>query len=218
MATNRRQLLPFGLEWADVSAASGGPEREYPLPINGRPTAREVRRVGAFASLVAATKASSFYSGPLNHPQGVAKPRDHLEGGVNDGIQRYSDKYRRRIKVSRSLVDHPFQAQVFPPELQVIVAPRKGRGKTLGVASVRANGQLELNIDRLINHKQEIMDRLEDVEANANANVDEDEEPEEEENIDDEFEDEDDDDYNAEKYFDDGDEYEEDQGDDEAAF
>lgn len=233
MASNRRQLLPFGLEWADMAATNVESASEYPLPINGAPTARELRRIRTFSNLVANMKTSSFYSGnfdTLKKRKGAAT--DHLEGGVNDGIKRYSDKYRKRIKIGRAIADHPFQHALFPSELQSVLGVRKkgSRAKTLNVSAYsnsQINGDLEKNLDKLMSEKKEILDRLNDMEANAsivgiNDDDDNNGSDQSEENVDDEFEDDDDDDYNAEKYFDDGDDYDggdgDDAGDDEAAF
>lgn len=231
MASNRRQLLPFGLEWNDMNSIDPEKPVEFPLPINGAPTALELRKITAFSNLVANMKCSSFYSGDF---QTNKKAKDHLEGGVNDGIKRYSDKYRKRIRIGRAISDHPFKHRFFPQELQSVLGSnglkKKGsKGKTLNVSTYsnsQINGDLERNLDKLMSEKREIMDRLNDMEANANlggANEDDENASDQsgDENIDDEFEDEDDDDYNAEKYFDDGDDYDggdDDGGDDEAAF
>lgn len=235
---NRRQLLPFGLEWADMAAFLGqtAAENKYVLPVSAKPSSHELKRINHFLSLCAHMKNSPFYSATL----AAASAKDslvveELEGGVNDGIKRYSDKYRKTIKIGKSVSDHPFQLSNFPNELQGVIKPRgykKGKKNALNVATGTAKGSygdLEKNLDELL--KKEMLDRLEDIvaadmdtgAANGNAGGDDDVDADQEDAVDDDdaFDDEDDDDYNAEKYFDDGDDDgygDDDGGDDEAAF
>ncbi|GMM31392.1 DNA-directed RNA polymerase III subunit C31 [Martiniozyma asiatica (nom. inval.)] len=213
---SRRQLLPFGLEWGDMSS-NVTPDFEYPLPLSGPLTNREKLRVDHFRGLVESFKSSSFYTGmlkPISESGGkiLKRKSEYLEGGVNDGLQRFSDKYRKRIKLGKSISDHPFNTNFFPLELQTVIT---------GKATYKLT-QKNSDLERLDDLASKVLERI-DAEANAEAalgvdpTVDAEAEIEEEEE-DDEFDDEDDDDdYNAEKYFDDGDEFEED-NDDEAAF
>jgi DNA-directed RNA polymerase III subunit RPC7 len=226
----QRQLLPFGLDWADIQQ-NATETYEFPIPINGNPTNIESESYQQFINLTNLMKDSSFYTGNLkslnqeNLQNNGQKKKNivYLEGGVNDGLKRYSDKYRKQIKIGRSINDHPFILRFFPDELHSVISSKSTK-KSLNVSKYKKVSKSGTNMDKFIKNaeerQKEIMQRLNEVEANnMDDDVDDVENQEEEENFDDEFEDDDDDDYNAEKYFDDGDDFDEhDDGDDEAAF
>lgn len=225
----QKQLLPFGLDWADITQNSIN-ELEFPMPVNGEPTKIEVENYQQFLSLTSIMKDSSFYTGNLKslaQEQGNSgrqkKNIAYLEGGVNDGLKRYSDKYRKKIQIGRSIKDHPFIEKFFPDELQSVISSKSGK-KSLNVSKYRKGSRFGTDIDKLIKNaeqrQKEIMERLNEVAANNNDDDVEEDNQDEEDNMDDEFDDDDDDDYNAEKYFDDGDDFDEGDvdGDDEAAF
>lgn len=228
-AGGQRQLLPFGLDWADIQQVSTQ-SFEFPIPINGAPTNIETDCYQQFINLTTIMKDSSFYTGNLkslvtdNSNNGGKKSNIvYLEGGVNDGLKRYSDKYRKQIKIGKSITDFPFHLQYFPDELYSVMNSKSGK-KSFSVTKYKKSSKNGTDMDKLIKsaeeRQKEIMEKLNEVVSNANDDdIDDVDNREEEENIDDEFEDEDDDDYNAEKYFDDGDDFDEgDDGDDEAAF
>lgn len=222
----QRQILPFGLDWADIQQ-NATEDLEFPIPINGRPTNLEKECYQQFTYLTSTMKDSSFYTGNLKSlSQNLSSDKKgivYLEGGVNDGLKRYSDKYRKQIKIGRSINDHPFILNFFPAELHSVMVSKSGK-KSLNVSKYKKGSKNGTNIDKIIRNaeekQKEILERLNEVAANANDDdVEEEENPDEDDNFDDEFEDDDDDDYNAEKYFDDGDDFDErDDGDDEAAF
>mgnify|MGYP003361698984 CR=1 FL=1 len=225
----QRQLLPFGLDWADIQQTSTE-TYEFPIPVNGPPTNIEIESYQQFINLTTVMKDSSFYTGNLksltqeDSLNGKKKTTSYLEGGVNDGLKRYSDKYRKQITVGRSISDHPFIMKYFPDELHSVMSSKGGK-KSLNVTKYKKGSKKGTDMDKLIKNaeerQKEILQRLNEVTANINDDdVDDADNQEEEENFDDEFEDEDDDDYNAEKYFDDGDDFDDggDDGDEEAAF
>lgn len=226
----QRVLLPFGLDWADIQQNSAV-SLEFPIPINGNPTKLEDERYQQFTNLTAIMKDSSFYTGNLKSlaqqefQSGGQKKTNivYLEGGVNDGLKRYSDKYRKQIKIGKAISDHPFLVSFFPEELHGVMSSKSGK-KSLSVSKYKKGSKNGTNIDKLIKNaeerQKEIMQRLNEVASNANDDdVDDLDNHEDEEDLDDEFEEDDDDDYNAEKYFDDGDDFDEgDDGEDEAAF
>ncbi|ODV83963.1 hypothetical protein CANARDRAFT_236738 [[Candida] arabinofermentans NRRL YB-2248] len=202
-----RVLLPFGLDYADITQASGTQELKYPLPINGPITNLEDEAAKQFTNFAELMKNGSFYTGTL-------------ESGVNDGLKRYSDKYRKTVKTGRSIDEHPFVAEFFPEELhQVFMGKNKDKKKKSLAISNYTKG-VDKDMAELIKLSEEdkqknLMERLNNVDENEEEN----EVDAEEEEEDDEFEEDDDDDYNAEKYFDDGDDYgDDDGGDEEAAF
>lgn len=226
----QRQLLPFGLDWADIQQVSAE-TFEFPIPINGNPTNIELESYQQFTNLTNLMKDSSFYTGNLKSLSQETVSVDgqkkqnivYLEGGVNDGLKRFSDKYRKQIKIGKSINDHPFILRFFPDELHSVMSSKSGK-KSLNVSKYKKGSKNGTSMDKLIKNaeerQKEIMQRLNEVAAQTNDDdIDEADNQEEEENIDDEFEDDDDDDYNAEKYFDDGDDFDEgDDGDEEAAF
>lgn len=223
--------LPFGLDWADIQQ-NPTETLEFPIPINGKPTKIEMDCFQQFTNLTNIMKDSTFYSGNLKSIAQEESTKDkrksnivYLEGGVNDGLKRYSDKYRKKIRIGKSINDHPFILQFFPNELHSVMVSKQGK-KSINVSKYKKGSKMDMNIDKLIKsaeeRQKEILQRLNEV-ANNNEdddNLDDiDNEVEEEENFDDDFEDDEDDDYNAEKYFNDGDDFDEqDDGDDEAAF
>ncbi|OWB73135.1 nucleotidyltransferase activity protein [[Candida] boidinii] len=224
-----RVLLPFGLEYSDIIQ-----EQDkgliYPLPINGPVTKLEDDSSKQFTNFTELMKNGNFYSGKLESllPDYTNSKISYLEGGVNDGIKRYSDRYRKQSKAGRSIQDHPFNLEFFPQELHSVMISKnnnKNKKKKILALSNYSKG-VDNDMSEFIKlseeeKKKELLDRINNVEEDDNENaVNENPEDEEDEDEDEEFEEDEDDDYNAEKYFDDGDDYgdEEDGGDDEAAF
>ncbi|VEU21434.1 DEKNAAC102674 [Brettanomyces naardenensis] len=216
-----RTLLPFGLDYADVDQSASGERMLYPLPINGRPTIVEDDSAKQFTHFAELMKNGSFYMGTLeslNHTD-KKKSASYLEGGVNDGLTRYSDKFRTKIKVGRSIRDHPFILEFFPDELHNVMVPKDKKTRSLQLTHYSKGDKQDIGkLIKLseVEKKKQIQERLDTVdgnEAESDTNVEEDE--------DEEFEDDYDDDYNAERYFEDGDDLggeEEEGGNDEAAF
>ncbi|QPG73386.1 hypothetical protein FOA43_000696 [Brettanomyces nanus] len=218
-----RTLLPFGLEYTDVDQNAAGETLDYPLPINGRPTAIEDDNAKQFTHFTALMKNGSFFTGTLSSLKHTNKKKGAviLEGGVNDGLKRYSDKFRKKIKTGRSIRDHPFILEFFPNELHSIMVSKDKKARSLQLT--RYSKGEKKDIGKLINmsavekKKQQIQDRLNTVDGNEVESDDNNEEDEDEE-----FEDDEDDDYNAERYFDDGDDLggddDDNAGNEEAAF
>ncbi|GME80564.1 unnamed protein product [Ambrosiozyma monospora] len=229
----QRVLLPFGLDYADINQIKQGERLEIQLPINGPLTKHEEEATKQFLVVSDLMKNSSFYTGSLkslrHHIDKSSSGKSNkstdtqnvfLEGGVNDGIKRYSDRYRKQIKVGRSINDHPFIMEFFPDELHGVMISKKSKKmkkKSLFLSSYsKGEGKDIGNMIKLSEEEKqkEMLQRLNNVDENDDA-VEEEVEEEDEQ-----FEEDDDDDYNAEKYFDDGDDDfgEEDDGNDEAAF
>ncbi|CAL1207287.1 unnamed protein product [Candida parapsilosis] len=212
-------LLPFGLDYADVVKSSEDSEKpQYVLPVNGEPS--EIESLAAKQSIRFQKLVSDgpFYTGRvepnlIKNKDRESSRRNELVSANEDGIERYSDRYKKVQKIGRTIEEHPYQIQFFPEELYPVMGLR----------------------EYLSEEKQETIDEQAKVQAlkeqmfnQANVNDDgkeagtgeKEDVPSEEEDMDDEFDDEDeDDDYNAEKYFDDGDDDGmDDAGDDEAAF
>ncbi|RCK58823.1 DNA-directed RNA polymerase III subunit RPC7 [Candida viswanathii] len=226
----QRTILPFGLDYADIISSTQEAEKpQLLLPING--DASEVEQIIAKQAINFSKIMSDgpFFTGNLDSIGGSS---DNKNGSASaDGIERYSDRYKKVQKIGRTIEEHPYQAQFFPAELYSVMGiSNKDKKKILALSKFHSNGGLR---EFLSNEQIENMDEEAKVKAmqermlslaNA-AEGDEHKEDgahhsgEEEEDVDDEFEDDDDDDYNAEKYFDDGDDDGgDDGGDDEAAF
>ncbi|EER36087.1 conserved hypothetical protein [Candida tropicalis MYA-3404] len=233
--TTQRTILPFGLDYADIISSTQETEKpQLLLPINGDVT--EVEQIIAKQSINFSKIMSDgpFFTGNLdsinNDKKSSTKSTTTTTATSSDGIERYSDRYKKVQKIGRTIEEHPYQTQFFPAELYSVMGiSNKDKKKILALSKFHSNGGLR---EFLSNEQIENMDEEAKVKAmqermlnlaNAADNDDNKDDAhhsgDEEEDIDDEFEDDDDDDYNAEKYFDDGDDDGgDDGGDDEAAF
>lgn len=184
------------------------------MPVNGNASKIEKIFAGHFINFQSTVKDGPFYTG--SNLELDSKDKSEIdEEGINDGIKRYSDRYIKKRKIGRSIDEHPYVIEFFPQELyKVMGVDDKKKKKLLSLSKLKNSKEV---IDNLENDGNSILERLKDM-AEDEENEKE-EEPEPEENLDDEFEEEDDDDYNAEKYFEDGEDFgDEDDYNDEAAF
>lgn len=164
--------------------------------------------------------------GPFYTGSTLNTSKEQVSNTAPDGIERYSDKYKKVKKIGRTIEEHPYQLELFPEELYSVMGiSSKQKKKLLSLSTFKADGGLTQFAARTSEEDtaQSMLDKLkdmaEDLDSNsANNGAKEDENEEIEEDMDDDFEEDDDDDYNAEKYFDDGDDDIADDGDDEAAF
>lgn len=221
--SSARLLLPFGLEHSDVLQGSDYGEKPIlALPVHGTLTKREEEAAMQnilFAALVAD---GPFYTGSLNAAKSQSlkdTEQSKLDSRVAlDGIPRYSDRYKKPKKLGAAILDHPFHLDFFPSELYSLMGiTKKTKRKLLSVSSFKANGGLP---EYASNQSESLVEKLKTMADTLDENADENNEnPEDEEEIDDDFDEDEDDDYNAERYFDDGDDDMGDAGDgDEAAF
>lgn len=210
---------------------------KFPLPVNGELNKIERQFAQQFLNYAKTMRDSSFYTGSFaslkNQVTSEGKVKKRLKfdesEGINDGIKRYSDRFRKKRKIGRSIDEHPYNLEFFPQELYSVMGVDKKKRKMLAISSYKAQSD-NLDVSGLLQRNEqdkadEMLERLhsmaESLDANGNVINKDDKAEEEEEAIDDEFEEDDDDDYNAERYFNDGDDDEygdEDNGDDEAAF
>ncbi|KAK9367952.1 DNA-directed RNA polymerase III, subunit Rpc31 [Lipomyces kononenkoae] len=200
--------------------------REFDLPIQANLTDFEKRSVSQFLQYQQDVRDSAFYV--TDQKKGTVE----YEGGTNDGIKRYSDRYLKKRKVGKSVTDHPYIIDFFPRELHSALGvksskvTKKPKGRRLDLAQFRES--LEEADDEVLgdgtstgaklaagleNEEDEDNERKDAEDEDEEEDEDEDEEEEE-----DEFEEDEDGDYNAERYFDDGEEDYDDGGDDEAAY
>lgn len=126
-----------------------------------------------------------FYCGDNTNPGKIVCSEDSI---YHDNIKRYTDKYKTSRQLGNTIDTYPFVTEYFPLELQ----------KFLGVKS-QAKRRKVVQDSQISKIEQAIIDATVAVD-DANENEEDDKEEEQP----DEFEDFDDDDYNAEQYFDDG--------------
>lgn len=138
----------------------------------------------------------------------VEEPVNAEEQTAQDSIKRYTDRYLPRRKIGRTAADFEFEPLFLPQELYKAVGLTVENGTDH--KPVKSETKVA-DIERLVRQNGQETEK----ETKDEENDDEPEAEEEE----DEFEEMDDDDYNAEKYFDDGDDYGDgDDGESEAAY
>lgn len=191
------------------------PDDLYPktiLPAPQAPSDRERQAVSQYLALK-----EDIRNGPLFTGSSTASARVvvEIEEGFNDGIKRFSDIYIKKRKIGRSVDEHPYVVEFFPPELHAAMGVNAGKRKKLDISRFTA----ELRDAGTDKDKEKMLelklagDGDDKADAKEKSDVSDDEEEE------DELDDDDDDDYNAEKYFDDGDDFGgEDSGDDDPAY
>ncbi|CAK7894860.1 DNA-directed RNA polymerase III subunit RPC7 [[Candida] anglica] len=222
---NTRALLPFGLDYADVSGglASQSQDTHLSIPIHGDLSEREENSAKQSIALAQSVADGPFFTGDATE-KGASQ--SSLTTNV-DGIKRHSDKYKKTKKIGRTIEEHPYELEFFPEELYSVMGiSNKQKRKLLSLSSYKADGGLRefggANPPEEDNESmaQSMLDKLKNLAETLDDDKDKEDENADdlEEDFDDEFEEDDDDDYNAEKYFDDGDEDGVDGGDDEAAF
>lgn len=200
--------LPFGLSYSDVGVNETTEHPSILLPVNGLITPKERSVAIMYINFLKTIKDGPFYTGAMAlSVDGSGKQKRLIDDdGVNDGIERYSDKYLKKRKIGVSIDEHPFHLEIFPSELYQVMGINKK--KLLALSNFNKNddiftGSLSKDDDAeglsMLEKLKELADDEDDV-TNAQAK-----DENEVEDQDDEFDDEDDDDdYNAEKYFDDG--------------
>ncbi|KAK9458872.1 DNA-directed RNA polymerase III, subunit Rpc31 [Lipomyces oligophaga] len=193
------------------------PAERYPkqiLPLQSPPTEKEIRISHQFLQFQQSVRDSAFFV--VERKKGLIE----YEDGINDGIQRYSDKFLKRRKVGKTVGDHPYIPEFFPHDLHTSMGFKsendKLKHKKLDLARYRESLEAAEAFDPTdlgVGNDEDDENRGlngEDHDGDENA---------EEHDEDDDFEEDEDGDYNAEQYFDGGDDdYGDDGGDDEAAY
>lgn len=196
--------LPFGLGYNDISSVSNSNEYPtLPLPVNNPVTQREINISVNYINNTDSIKEGPFFTGSsLNN----VESNEEQHGNLNDGIERYSDKYLKKRKIGVSIDDHPYHLPLFPQELYSVMGINKKKLLKLNkFKSINSS----LFDQKTVDDKDALL-KFEELKGMA-EDLDEDEETKktgeaEEEIMDDDYnDDEDDDDYNAEKYFSGGD-------------
>lgn len=213
--------LPFGLDYHDVINIAQSEKPKVILPVNGTMSDVEKVKASHFINFSALVSDGAFYTGDSLEVEAGNAKSEISEDGINDGLKRYSDKYLKKRKIGHSIDEHPYSIEFFPQELyRVMGVDDKKKRKLLQLSKLKSSKQVldNLNNDEI---SKTIMDKLKEM-ADVEDEKDEAHERnnnEFEDHLDDEFEEDDDDDYNAEKYFEDGEDFgDEDDYNDEAAF
>ncbi|KAM3164982.1 DNA-directed RNA polymerase III subunit [Lachancea thermotolerans] len=215
--------LPFGLSYSDVGVNENTELPSIPLPVNGLVTSKERITSLKYMNFIKAVKEGPFYTGSMSLTiDGTGKQKQLVdEDGINDGIERYSDRYLKKRKIGVSIDEHPFHLEFFPDELYQVMGINKK--KLLALSNLNRQddvftGSAKDDDTEGLSMLEKLKGLAEDEDETANADGKDD--AHEAEDLDDDFGDSDeDDDYNAEKYFDDGDddaENEDDYGDEPA--
>lgn len=175
------------------------------LPVNGPLNKTEINTAKQFTYFQSLLREGPFHTG-----HAVAE-----SVGVDDGIKRYGDRYVKKRKESKTVASYPFREEFFPEELRDVIDKKNKRAK-LKLNALKKNGDFFDKNEDDEEQQQNILERLKSI-APVEDEKEEDK-PEEFEEEEDEFDDDEDDDYNAEKYFDDGEDYGDDMvGDEEEA-
>lgn len=204
--------LPFGLSYSDVDANENSENPTIPLPIHDPINTKERTVAMRYINFLNSVRDGPFYTGSMTLPVGeISEINDGKaqamveQSGLNDGIERYSDKYLKKRRICVSMDVHPFSLDFFPSELHQVMGIKKRKQLALSKFNkivdlfTGTSNEDEASVpilERLRPFAEDEVELEEGVEENSS---------DPEEDLDDQFDDDDDDDYNAEKYFDDGD-------------
>ncbi|CCE64640.1 hypothetical protein TPHA_0I01330 [Tetrapisispora phaffii CBS 4417] len=213
--------LPFGLGYHDVDKEASKEVPTIQLPVNNPVNERERSLSIRYIKFQESVREGPFFTGSLNvlladeinqngdkeNAGNKSKKRTDIiyEGSLNDGIERYSDKYLKKGKLGVSIDEFPFHLEHFPEELYKAMGINKKKILNLSKLNDKddlftGNGDDDSKGISILEELKDLADDLDETEEGAN---DGDKAIEsEDEDFDD---DSDNDDYNAEKYFDDGD-------------
>lgn len=226
-------MYQLGIETGPMVPTDLYPPATVPLQVPPSDSEREA--AAQFYKFQAEVRDGPLYTGSVEvktTASGAKKSSRILievDDACDDGIRRYTDKYRKKRKVGRSIDEHPYILELFPQELHEAMGVKSAasgedvKRRRAGISKF-ANSLIQADEGNLT--PAELEARLKAQQALA---VEDDKElearlgreaadSEEEEIEDDVYDDEDDNDYNAEGYFDNGDGDDDDGDDDEANF
>lgn len=191
--------LPFGLAYTDVNTTKPTEMPTIPLPVNNPIMKKERSLAVTYINYNNVVKNGPFYTGAVTDSQ-------DSEVLNHDGIERYSDRYLKKRKLGASIDEHPYHLALFPKELHNVMGINKKKLMKIhklennsGNIFTGAVDDATLGLSVLEKLKQ-LADNEEDenpAKTNEDSLSDNDYEEDDEED--------EDNDYNAEKYFDDGD-------------
>ncbi|KAA8916384.1 hypothetical protein TRICI_001459 [Trichomonascus ciferrii] len=197
----RRGNNPLNPTGIDVSSE---PTKLYPkmvLPVPGPLTEGEKKSAAQFVSLKQAIRDGPLYTGSNTSKERVVV---EIEQSINDGIKRYTDRYARKVKIGRSVDEHPYVVKFFPTELHGVMGITKSKKKKLNISKFKDElMQTETGDEGSLDKNSLLAKRLDEAEEEA-ANADDDVDEDDEEDDDFDEADDDDNDYNAEQYYDNG--------------
>lgn len=207
--SSSRPALLFGIGVDDLKAQEQTSEQPFiELPVHSALGAYEESAAKQAIALQKLIFNGPFFTGLLLENSASTAPR----------IERYLDRYKLVKKVGTSIDEYPYLLELYPTELYSVMGISKKK-KTLLLSVFKADGGLAL-YDTISLNEPDVLEKLKYMaeELDAGTTVHEGEEGAEEEDLDDHFELDDDNDYNAERYFENGDDDLGDDEDDEAAF
>ncbi|AGO13204.1 AaceriAFR056Wp [[Ashbya] aceris (nom. inval.)] len=203
--------LPFGLSYSAVGNNESTEKPTIPLPVNNPINGNERSIAIKYINFLESVRDGPFYTGSMslsmdetedNKKRKVKRLVD--DGGNNDGIERYSDRYLKKRRIGTSVDEHPFSLEFFPKELYQVMGINKRKLLALSKFNkvddiFTGTEQDDASVIPLMEKLKELAENEDEGEEFKDKNANE-----FEEELDDDFDDDDDDDYNAEKYFDDG--------------
>ncbi|ODV60079.1 DNA-directed RNA polymerase III subunit C31 ASCRUDRAFT_47984 [Ascoidea rubescens DSM 1968] len=220
--------LPFGLDFDFHAIRVGEVSKEFVIPVNGPLNEIDREIAEQFTTFLEMMKDGPFYSGQISSRGSKGALNEEEQQGFSDGIKRYSDKYLKKRKISKSIEDFPYNYDFFPSELYSIMG---SEGKMISLTHYNTNNKQikkdakstnkiddEVQAMNILEQIKNMVEEDDAIDINKVTRMNAEHEEDEEEDYDDGFEEDDDNDYNAEKYFDGGEEENDDGDDDEAAF
>ncbi|WPK25676.1 hypothetical protein PUMCH_003001 [Australozyma saopauloensis] len=205
-----RPNLLFGVGLDDLKAEEQNSQKPFiELPVHSALSPYEESAAKQTIALQKLLYNGPFFSGSESLALKASAPP----------IERYSDRYKQVKKVGTLIDEYPYQLEFFPEELYSVMGLSKKK-KALLLSAFKADGGLASYEISLQGETVDVLEKLKHMaeELDANGNAQEGDEGLEEDDIDDHFESDDDNDYNAERYFENGDDDMGDDEDDEAAF
>lgn len=195
--SSTRPALLFGVGMDDLKDEELTSDRPFiELPVHSALSPYEEKAAKQAIALQKLVYNGLFFTGLNTEDSESAAPP----------IERYSDRYKQVKKVGISIDEYPYQLDFFPKELYPVMGISKKK-KQLLMSSFKADGGLALYNFHALEETVDVLDKVKALADQLDVNGEEEfEEAAEDDDIDDQFELDDDNDYNAEQYFENGDE------------
>lgn len=208
--SSSRPALLFGVGMDDLKAEEQTSDKPFiELPVHSALNPFEENAAKQAIALQKLMLNGPFFTGSaVEESKAAAAP-----------IERYSDRYKKVQKVGTSIDEYPYQLEFFPKELYSVMGLSKQK-KALLMSAFKADGGLVKYESTSTDDSVDVLERLKQMAEQLDAegpDQNADELPEEDE-VDDQFESDDDNDYNAEQYFENGDDDMGEEEEEEAAF
>ncbi|ODV88609.1 hypothetical protein CANCADRAFT_148313 [Tortispora caseinolytica NRRL Y-17796] len=206
MQRHRRQSFGLGIVPEKIAPVCSQPN--IITTVQGPPTADEIASAAFFMEMHDRVRDSQLHS-----DYGTRRP--DADGGLGDGVKRYSDRYIRKNgsaianqKELEELVS--YYPDQFPQELRQSLGQQRGTKRKFA----EFEGGKTAALDRIFN----LFDDGKTTATDEDRPQEDDDDDETRQEDEDDFDEDEDGDYNAERYFDDGEEIEDLDEDNEAAY